>query len=149
MSEILKLVEGLWDKDNQYAYNCLRKLEAECKQTNKTYQYFDRFIPMLKEKNSYLRTRGLILISANAKWDNENKIEKIIAEYLSHITDDKPTTARQCIKSLPNIAKYQPHLSDCICKTLLCADFSKYEESMSSLLCRDIETALKQIKNLK
>ena len=32
---------------------------------------------MLDSDNPYIRTRGLLLISANAKWDSDNKIDEI------------------------------------------------------------------------
>lgn len=48
--------------------------------------------------NSYIRTRGLTLIAYNAKWDEDNKIDKIIDEYLKRIEDVEPITARQCIR---------------------------------------------------
>ena len=72
-------------------------------------KYIDRLDDMLENDNSYIRTRGLTLIAYNAKWDKDNKI---IDRYLTHITDVKPITARQCIKRLPTIAKYKPELKN-------------------------------------
>ena len=77
---------------------------------------------MLDDPNSYIRTRGILLIAANAKWDIDYKIYEIIDSLLKHITDDKPITARQCIKSLPIIAKYKPDLTDDICNALKTAN---------------------------
>jgi len=68
--------------------------------------------------NSYMRTRGFLLISANAKWDEDYKIDEIIDNYLKHIKDIKPIIASQCIKALPNLAKHKPELRDDIIKTL-------------------------------
>ncbi len=63
-------------------------------------------------KNVRNRTRRLTLIAYNAKWDKDNKIDEIIDEYLKHIEDVKPITARQCIKLLPMIAKNKPELKE-------------------------------------
>lgn len=41
----------------------------------------DKFAEMIENSNSYIRTRGIILISVNAKWDIENKIDEIIDDY--------------------------------------------------------------------
>lgn len=89
------------------------------------------------------------MISANAKWDIDFKIDEIIDEYLKHITDEKPITARQCIKSLPDIAQYKPDLIDSISIALKGANVEKYADSMKPLIYKDIQTALKKIGNLK
>lgn len=67
----------------------------------------DRLNDMLDNDNSYIRTRGLILLAYNAKWDKDYKMNEIIDKYLKHITDVKPITARQCIELLPIIARYK------------------------------------------
>ena len=95
-----------------------------------------------------IRTRGLTLIAYNARWDRDNKIDEIIDEYLKHITDVKPITARQCIKLLPMIAKAKPELRNDICLALQRADISFYEDSMWPLVYKDIQKALKEIQKL-
>jgi hypothetical protein len=148
MDEIAKLVEGLSSKDDKYAYKCLKQIETVSEKSNSVYLYFSTFADMLDSPNSYIRTRGLILIAANAKWDKDNKIDEIIDKYLKLIMDDKPITARQCIKALPNIAKYKPELVDCICTALRKANVEIYKSSMQSLVYNDIVTALKKINSI-
>ena len=80
-------------------------LQKECEKSDKVYCYMDKLADMIGSDNSYIRTRGLTLIAYNAKWDKDNKIDEIIDEYLKHIEDVKPITARQCIKLLPMIVK--------------------------------------------
>lgn len=146
MADILELIENLHSKNNKIACGAMQELEKESDRTNEVYQYFDQFSDMLENSNSYVRNRGLILIADNAKWDEDNKIDEIIDIYLEHITDDKPITARQCIKGLPNIAKYKPDLKEIIKTALLSANVSNYPESMRSLVQKDISNALKCIK---
>lgn len=110
MDRIKELVNGLCSKNDKAAYHCLKELMPASEQDNRVYQYFDTFADMIDDDHSYVRTRGLLLISANAKWDIDNKIDEIIDRYLRHIMDDKPITARQCIKALPSIAKHKPDL---------------------------------------
>ncbi|SNR91760.1 hypothetical protein SAMN05446037_1001409 [Anaerovirgula multivorans] len=148
MNEIAKLVEDLSNKDNKYAYKCLKQLEEESQMSNSVYLYFDDFVNMLDSPNSYIRTRGMILIAANAKWDKDYKIDEIINKYLKHIMDDKPITARQCIKALPTIAKYKLDLVNCICTALRKADAEIYKNSMQSLVYNDIVTALREIDSI-
>lgn len=60
-----------------------------------------RLIGMLGSDNSYVRTRGLLLIEANARRDAGYLIDENINQILSYITDPKPNAARQFIQSLP------------------------------------------------
>lgn len=145
MENIENLVIDLCNKDASYAYKCLKRLENESEVSNSVYSHFDTFVQMLDSPNSYIRTRGIILISANAKWDVDYKIDEIIDQYLMHIIDDKPVTARQCIQCLPGIAKYKPELVDCICTALRNASPNIYADSMQALVCKDISAALEQI----
>lgn len=103
---------------------------------------------MLGNTNSYIRTRGIALIAANAKWDADYKIDEIIDRYLQHIMDDKPITARQCIKALPSIVKCKPDLKNDIINALHRANPSRYKESMQTLILKDIQKSLNDIRGL-
>ncbi|BCN30805.1 SufBD protein [Anaeromicropila herbilytica] len=149
MNNINELVEGLRDKDNKYAYQCLKQLESESMSSELVYPYFNTFVDLLADPNSYIRTRGIILIANNAKWDKDNKIDEIIDDYLKHIMDDKSITARQCIQALPIIAEYKQDLIECIIKALHNANPLVYKSSMQSLIIKDIQHVLKKIELLK
>jgi len=138
----------LFDKNNSTAYKALQALQKECEESDKIYCYMDKLADMIDSDNSYIRTRGLILIAYNAKWDRDNKIDEIIDEYLKHIEDVKPITARQCIKLLPLIAKYKPELKSDIVSALKKADISIYADSMQPLVCKDIQNSLAEIEKL-
>src|SRR5690554_130482 len=98
MPNIQDLVDGLMNSDDNQAYQCLKQLKDKSSCSAEIYEFFNTFAEMLNNTNSYIRTRGIVLIAANAKWDVDYKIDEIIDEYLKHIVDDKPITARQCIK---------------------------------------------------
>lgn len=136
----------LFDKNNNIAYKALQELQKESEESNRVYCYMDQLVDMMDSDNSYIRTRGLTLIAYNAKWDKDNKIDEIIDEYLKHIEDVKPITARQCIKLLPMIAKNKPELKDDIISALKKADISIYADSMQSLVYRDIQNSLAEIE---
>ena len=140
-----EFIDDLLNKDDKVAYNRLKELISASEKGNSVYKFFDTFAEMIDSDNSYVRTRGLLLISANAKWDTENKVDEIIDKYLRHIMDDKPITARQCIKALPNIAKVKPDLVEDILAALKKAAPQRYSESMQSLVKNDIKAALKAI----
>lgn len=146
--EILeKLISSLTDKNDQVAYGCLKQLLAESEKTNAVYPYFDIFAEMINNSNSYFRTRAMLLIAANARWDTDNKIDGIIDLYLKHIMDEKPITSRQIIKTLPDIARYKNNLRQDICAALSKANTEKYPVTMQSLIQKDIAAALKEIQN--
>lgn len=145
---IAETFELLFDKNNNVAYKALQELQKESEKTNSVYVYMDKLGDMLDSDNSYIRTRGLVLLAYNARWDIDNKIDEIIDEYLKHITDVKPITARQCIKLLPMLAKDKPELKEDILSALHRADVSFYEDSMRPLVYKDIQKALKEIQKL-
>lgn len=141
-------VELLYSKNNKLAYQALKELQKLSEETEEVYCYTDKFFDMLDDANSYIRTRGLLLIAINSKWDTDYKIDENIDNYLKHITDSKPITARQCIKSLAIIARYKTELRDDIVLALRNADISIYKESMQSLVYKDIRETIKSINSL-
>ena len=148
MGSISELINGLLDKNDKAAHKCLKELISVSEKDSSVYRFFDTFTEMIDNESSYVRTRGLLLISANAKWDTDNKVDDIIDKYLRHTVDDKPITARQCIKTLPNIAKFKPDLINDILSALSKADPSRYSASMQSLIYNDIRAAMKTISAL-
>lgn len=145
---IAKTFELLFDKNNNVAYRALQELIKESEETDCVYPYMDRLRNMLDDENSYIRTRGLTLIAYNAKWDRDYKIDEMIDEYLKHIIDVKPITARQCIKLLPLIAAYKPELRNTILSALYKANLYVYGSSMQPLIYKDIQKARKEIEEL-
>lgn len=59
--------ELLLDKNNNVAYKALQELQNETEKKNCVYPFIDRLSNMLDSDNSYIRSRGLILIAYNAK----------------------------------------------------------------------------------
>ncbi len=141
-NNIEKQLVLLESPNNSQAYGALKSLLKISDENNCLYTYMSRFIEMIGSDNSYVRTRGLTLIAYNAKWDVEDKIDKIIDTYFVHITDEKPICARQCIKLLPLIAKAKPALTPKIVSALRNANVACYADSMRSLVQNDIRDAL-------
>lgn len=141
-----ELLELLASRNNSQAYQALKALEEMSAESDSLYPYMDKFIAMTGSSNSYVRTRGLVLIACNAKWDVEGKIDGIINTYLEHITDEKPICARRCIKSLPLIAEAKPALAPQIVSALRGADVARYAGSMRPLVQKDIRDSLLAIE---
>ncbi|MGI6751980.1 MAG: SufBD protein [Anaerovoracaceae bacterium] len=148
MLNIENLLNGLMDHDDKKAYEYLKELEERSISSSEVYSFFDNFVEMIDSDKSYVRTRGILLIAANAKWDTDNKIDGIIDKFLGCVTDEKPITARQCIRTLPTIVKYKRGLKGCIVNALRDADLSNYRESMHPLILKDIQQALNEIGGL-
>ena len=125
-------------KDDKYACAIADKIISEIQDTDEWYEYFDEFASLLNHPKSLVRNRVLYILATNAQWDNENRFDAIISEYIAHVTDDKPITARQCIKALAQIGVAKPQY---IPRILLClheADLSKYKDSMRPLIEKDM-----------
>lgn len=145
--DIPEKFEHLFNKNNNIACKTMLELSQESDKNDSIYPYVDRMREMLKSKNSYIRTRGLTLLAHNAKWDRENRLKDMLPDILSHITDEKPITSRQCIKLLPIIARDKPELKEEILTALENADVSFYKDSMQPLVYKDIKEAINEIKN--
>lgn len=132
------IIAKLTTKNDEYACAITDKIISESKDTDEWYEYFDDFASLLNHPKSLVRNRVLYILAANAQWDDENRFDAIISDYLVHVTDEKPITARQCIKALAQVGVAKPQY---IPRILLClheADLSKYKDSMRPLIERDM-----------
>lgn len=143
--EIESLVEQLFSKNNNDAYSALKALKSESEESNKVYKHFDTFSKMLSDENSYIRTRGLLLIACNVKWDKANKFNKIVEEFLDHIEDEKPITSRQCIQALKDVIEYKKELLPIIKDRLCKINYQKLPDTMSGLIFKDASKILELI----
>lgn len=87
----------------------------------------------------------LHILAANARWDEENRFNLIISDFLTHVTDEKPITARQCIQALAQVGQAKPQYIPMILSCLHGADLSKYKDSMRPLIERDMAETKKAL----
>jgi len=139
------MIAKLTSKDDKYAYAISEKIISESQDTDTWYEYFDDFASLLNHPKSLVRNRALYILAANAQWDEENRFDSIISDFLSHITDEKPITARQCIKALIQVGHAKPQYIPMILSRLHDADLSKYKDSMRPLIERDIAETEKML----
>ena len=137
--------EKLTSKDNRSACAYAERIISESRETDEWYARFDEFASLLNHPKSLVRNRALSILAANARWDGENRFARILPEYLSHITDEKPITARQCVKALAEIGQAQPKLIPEITAALRSADLSQYRDSMRPLIERDISETMEKL----
>ncbi len=132
------IIAMLTAKDDKYACAIADKIISESQDSDEWYEYFDVFASLLNHPKSLVRNRVLYILAANAKWDDENRFDGIISNYLSHITDEKPITARQCIKALAQVGLDKPQYIQRILNCFQKADLLKYKDSMRPLIAKDM-----------
>ena len=133
------IIAKLTTKNDKYACAIADKIISESQDTDEWYEYFDAFASLLNHPKSLVRNRVLYILAANAQWDDENRFDAILEDYLAHITDEKPITARQCIKTLVQVGMAKPQYIPRILSCFHDADLSKYKDSMRPLIEKDIE----------
>ena len=139
-------VACLTGKDAKDAYAFTQQIVEESRTSDAWYPCFDRFAELLRHKNSLIRNRAIAILAANARWDREGKFDALLDEFLSHVTDVKPITTRQCVAALPEVAEAKPELIPRIQAALKQADLSGYPDSMQPLILKDIVAALQRIE---
>ena len=125
-------------KDDKYACALADKIISESQETDEWYEYFDDVASLLDHPKSLVRNRVLHILAANAQWDAEKRFDAILSDFLTHITDEKPITARQCVKALAQVGRAKPQYIPRILSCLKNADLSKYKDSMRPLIEKDI-----------
>lgn len=143
--DIDSCIACLTGKDAKAAYAFALQITAESRKSDIWYPYIDQFAALLSCKNSLVRNRAICILAANARWDTDGKFDALLEEFLSHVTDKKPVTARQCIAALPEIAAAKPELVPRIRAALTQADLSGYPDSMRPLVLKDIVAALQKM----
>lgn len=141
------IIAKLTTKNDKCACAFADKIILESQETDEWYEYFNTFASLLNHPKSLVRNRVLYILAANAQWDEDNHFDAILDDYLAHVTDEKPITARQCIKALAQVGLAKPQYIPKILSCLKNADLSKYKDSMRPLIEKDITEAEKVLKN--
>lgn len=132
------IARQLASKDDRTACALADRIIAESQETDAWYAYFDDVATLLGHPKSLVRNRALHILTANAQWDEENRFDAVIDDFLAHVTDEKPITARQCIKALAQVGQAKPQYIPQILSALRSADLSPYRDSMRPLIEKDI-----------
>ena len=134
-----ELLDALNSKKDIESYPLLKLVYEENSKTNKYYSYFEDFLKMIYEKSSFKRMRGFNLCASLTKWDVDNKIDKHLQEMLVLLEDEKPITVRTVLSNIKEIIKYKPYLISVIKDNLNRIDYSKYKDTMSPLIKKDVD----------
>ncbi len=142
METTADLIHGLRNCDNKLAYVCLQELLKRSEQSNEVYAFFEELMDLTRAEHSYQRTRGMLLIATNARWDRDNLLDENIDELLERLPQAKPIEARQWIRAVGQIAAAKPDLSEDIAQALGALNTFRYPGTMQKLIREDIADAL-------
>lgn len=142
-----QLIQALESENIKQGYAALLQLEERIAQSDAYHDYLPYFFSLLEKESSYVRTRGLRLIIADAIWDHDGMIAQHLPQLLARLRDEKPTVVRELIKRLPQLAKAQPQLCSRL-KRALQEDVDIYQESMQALIYQDCKKAMRQIHQI-
>lgn len=147
--DIKQLVEWLSSKDDKLRYPTYLILQYRSDSHDSLYTYWDTFVNMLSNDNSYIKIIGAGLISRNVKWDKENRIMKTLDKYLELCEDEKLVTARMCIQNLHYIingSNFDKDICDKIVNKLIYINISKRPNTNWKVMTTDIVNILMQIQ---
>lgn len=133
-----EIISKLTAKDDGYACAVADRIISESQDSDEWYGCFDAFASLLSHPKSLVRNRALHILAANAQWDDEGRFDAILDDYLAHVTDEKPVTARQCVRALAQVGRAKPQYVPRIIGCFRDADLSKYKDSMRPLIERDM-----------
>ena len=133
-----ELVAGLTARNDRAACALADRIVAQSRETAVWYAYMDVFAALLAHPKSYVRNRAMHILAANARWDDDKRLDAILPEFLSHITDAKSITARQCVQALAELGTARPRHIPVILRALRNADLTGYADSMRPLIEGDI-----------
>ena len=138
-----EIILKIGDKDDKAAYEYSKLLGAESAQSDKYLPMIPQFADMLEDKSSYVRARGFILICNQARWAKDGQIADVFDRMRVLLYDSKPTLVRQCLLALHEVVLYRSEMAEMIIDAVNHIDVSKYKESMSPLIKKDIDELMK------
>lgn len=137
--------ERLTDKNDKAACDFARQMAAESAESDKYLESIPLFASLLQDRSSYVRTRAFGLICSQARWAHVGQIDAVFDQMVPLLNDPKPTVVRQSLAALHEVLLYRPEMSDRIEEAVAGIDVSKYKDSMSPLITKDIEALKKEL----
>ncbi|OEH93381.1 hypothetical protein [Bacillus solimangrovi] len=112
------------------------------------YVYWDDFVALLSDNNSYKRDIGMTLIANLIVVDTDRKFDNIFEKYISLINDVKFMTAQCCVKNLKKIVNQREDMITGVVEILLqIDDVVSYPEKQKELLKYDVLDVLQSVYN--
>ena len=140
--DVPALVGALASAEDKIRYPAFLLLKERSATHADVYPFWDMFDAKLTDENSYQRSIGAMLLSANARHDEEGKLSQTLPRYLALLHDPKPITVRQCAQALPGILRAKPEYAGQICDAILPIPLMEYKDTMRKLILLDFLESL-------
>ena len=147
-ADIPALVERLASAEDKIRYPAFLLLKERSAICADVYPFWDALDEKLTHENSYQRSIGAMLLSANAKHDAQGKLKQTLPRYLALLNDPKPITVRQCAQALPEILRAKPEYAEPIGNAILSVSLLDYKETMRKLILLDFLETLILVRSL-
>ena len=136
------LLSLLTAKYTKQSYGAFLEMERLSEESDDLYPYTERFADMVSDRAWAVRCRGFRLFCKQARWDTDGVIDCCLDRALAILEDEKPTAVRQALAALLDVVPHKPELWPVIRVRLETMDLSRYKDSMSPLIQKDMETLL-------
>ena len=136
------LLAVLTQKDTKQAYGTLLELERISEETDDLYPFTEQCTEMVADKAWAIRCRGFRLFCKQARWDEDGVIDRCLDRALVILEDEKPTAVRQALAALLDVVPYKRELWPAIRQRVEAMDLTRYKDSMSPLIEKDIQRLL-------
>lgn len=121
-------LQDLENKDPDIKYGMQRKI-LKLAETNPEilYKDFDYFVELLNATNNIMIWTGLLVFGYLSKVDRAKKIDKVLPQIIAKLNAGKMITAGNATKSLIEICRNRPDLTDRIIKEIIKIPKYKYD----------------------
>ncbi len=143
MKKLLKKLQG---KNERLAYMFFQEVLKKSEVTNEFYFHFEDFVFLMNQENLNIRIRGFALCCAQARWDEQGKIQSIFPKLLEFLKDDNPVIAKQCLGIFKEVVLYRPELHPVLIRELKDMDLTKYGDVMAVTVQKRVEWLLEIIE---
>jgi hypothetical protein len=133
------LVEGSFDKNETFRYNCSRVLfRALDREPRLFYPYWDAFTERIQSPNGFHRSVAAQAVAFMVSIDHECRLDKSLRSYFALLDDPKVMVSHYFIEPLDRVCRARPDLQARIVKLLFGIDQTSHPVSRRELLKADI-----------
>ena len=133
------LVDGSFDKNETFRYNCVRVMfRTMDQQPELFYPYWDRFAEMIDSPNGFHRSAAAQAVAYLSAVDSDCRLDRIFTHYLRLLDDSKVMVSHYFIETLDKIYRARTDLQSQIIKALLSIDKTSHPPARRELLKADI-----------
>lgn len=147
--EIRTALDELQGSDVTKGAAAVRSLIYASREGDSVYHHYPELLRLLSSGNETTRTRVILLLAHNAKWDSDGLLDRALEEYLSHLYDEGNETAEHLIRSLVWIAREKPYLKDRFISELENYRLGKISEANRSVIEANLKDTLNQLRKIK